>query len=269
VQILEKSLSQVVREFEQERDEIMRKSRTDNEANVVEVEKLRRTLELRNKEMNKVKKLAKNILEQRSDIERYFLESLDFVRKQVATNRNDYRKEANAVYNNKMLAAHLGQIEYPKVRTFSKKFEANSTNSVFKDLEQAEKWYDVNELADIDELTWEQKEQVLRELFARMNGAKANAKSLNQQSKALVKVNSNPNLVYDSNDDEDEDGEKGDLKPIHKQKKANNKSSNSNKNDRVTFITQVEHNELENENRSSQDSNKITKLPSIISPLVQ
>jgi len=59
VQILEKSLSQVVREFEQERDEIMRKSRTDNEANVVEVEKLRRTLELRNKEMNKVKKLAK------------------------------------------------------------------------------------------------------------------------------------------------------------------------------------------------------------------
>lgn len=266
MEILEKSLSQVVREFEQERDEIMRKSRTDNEANIVELEKLRRTLELRNKEMNKVKKLAKNIIEQRSDIERYFLESLDFVRKQVATNRNEYRKEANAVYNNKMLAAHLGQIEYPKIRTFSKKFEANSTNSVFKDLEQAEKWYDVNELADIDELTWEQKEQVLRELFARMNGAKAN-KSLNQQSKALVKVNSNPNLVYDSNDDDEEDD--GNLKPIRKQKNVNNKSSNSNKNDRVTFITQAEHNELENENRSSQDSNKMTKLPSIISPLVQ
>ncbi len=258
----------MVREFEQERDEIIRKSHTENETNKVEVEKLRRTLELRNKEMNKVKKLAKNILEQRSDIERYFLESLDFVRKQVATNRNEYRKEANAVYNNKMIAAHLGQIEYPKIRTFSKKFEANSTNSVFKDLEQAEKWYDVNELADIDELTWEQKEQVLRELFARMNGAKTDKSMNRHQNKALVKVNSNPNLVYDSNDD-DENDVKNDLKPISKQKKANNNSSNSNKNDRVTFITQAEHNELENENRSSQDSNKITKLPSIISPLVQ
>ncbi len=61
--------------------------------------------------------------------------------KQNIKKRNEYRKEANAMYNNRMLAAHLGQIEYPKVRTFTKKFDAFSTNNVFKDLEQAEKWY--------------------------------------------------------------------------------------------------------------------------------
>ena len=44
------------------------------------------------------------------------------------------------MYNNRMLAAHLGQIEYPKIRTFTKKFDAFSTNNVYKDLEQAEKW---------------------------------------------------------------------------------------------------------------------------------
>lgn len=44
------------------------------------------------------------------------------------------------MYNNRMLAAHMGQIEYPKIRTFTKKFDAFSTNNVFKDLEQAEKW---------------------------------------------------------------------------------------------------------------------------------
>lgn len=44
-------------------------------------------LELRNKEMNKVKKLAKNILEQRSEIERFFLDSLDYVKQQIITNR--------------------------------------------------------------------------------------------------------------------------------------------------------------------------------------
>jgi hypothetical protein len=43
------------------------------------------------------------------------------------------------MYNSRMLAAHKGQSEYPKVRTFSKKFDA-STNTVFKDLEEAEKW---------------------------------------------------------------------------------------------------------------------------------
>ena len=43
------------------------------ESSKIEIEKLNKTLELKSKEMNKVKKLAKNILEQRSDIERFFL----------------------------------------------------------------------------------------------------------------------------------------------------------------------------------------------------
>ncbi len=38
-----------------------------------------------------------------------------------------------------MLAAHAGQSEYPKIRTFNK--SDHSTNSVFKDLEAAEKLY--------------------------------------------------------------------------------------------------------------------------------
>lgn len=158
----------MIREFETERNLIISRSGTELESGKIEIEKLNRTLELKSKEMNKVKKLAKNILEQRGEIERFFLDSLDYVKKQIVTTRNDYRKEANAVYNHRMLAAHLGQIEYPKVRTFTKKFDAFSTNNVFKDLEQAEKWYNINNVVDLADLTWEQKEQVLRELFARM-----------------------------------------------------------------------------------------------------
>jgi hypothetical protein len=54
--------------------------------------------------------------------------------------RNEYRKNANNMYNSRMLAAYKGESEYPKIRTFSKKFDAFSTNNVYKDLEQAEKW---------------------------------------------------------------------------------------------------------------------------------
>lgn len=140
-EILEKSLAQVVKEFEHERENIMKTCKIQLESSTSEIEKLRKTLELRNRETNRIKKLAKNILEQRSEIERFFLDSLDFVRRQIITNRNEYRKEANAAYNNRMLAAFSGQAEYPKIRTFSKKFDAFSTNNVYKDLEEAEKWY--------------------------------------------------------------------------------------------------------------------------------
>lgn len=57
------------------------------ESGQIEMDKLKKTLEMKTKEMNKVKKLAKNILEQRTDIERFFLDSLDFVKKQIVTNR--------------------------------------------------------------------------------------------------------------------------------------------------------------------------------------
>jgi hypothetical protein len=54
--------------------------------------------------------------------------------------RQEYRKEANAIYNNRMLEAYKGNADYPKVRTFSQKFDAASTNNVYKDLEEAKKW---------------------------------------------------------------------------------------------------------------------------------
>ena len=87
IEILEKSLSQVVREFEHERTNIIKKCKSEMDSSLVELEKTKKTLELRNKEMNKVKKLAKNILEQRSEIERFFLDSLDYVKKQIISNR--------------------------------------------------------------------------------------------------------------------------------------------------------------------------------------
>jgi hypothetical protein len=218
MEVLEKSLAQVVYEFETERTNVLRKCKTELESSTSELEKLRKTLELKNKEMNKVKKLAKNILEQRSDIERFFLDSLDFVKRQIIFNRNEYRKEATQFYNSKMIAAHLGQVEYPKVRTFSK--NPHSTNNVFKDLEQAEKWMDLNKLLDLNDLTWEQREQVLRELFARMNGTKRDAADGNGM--ALAKVN---DVEYDSNDEEGDSSRFMDKRDVLKSQ--NSKASKS------------------------------------------
>ena len=57
-------MSHVVREFEQERQIVVRKAHVETEAGRVEITKLMRTIELQSKEMKKVKRLAKTILDQ-------------------------------------------------------------------------------------------------------------------------------------------------------------------------------------------------------------
>lgn len=77
----------MIHEFEVERESILSKTQIELESSQIELKKLRKTLELKTIEMNKVKKLAKTILQQRSDIERFFLDSLDYVKQQIVSNR--------------------------------------------------------------------------------------------------------------------------------------------------------------------------------------
>ncbi|XP_065052525.1 basal body-orientation factor 1-like [Rhopilema esculentum] len=165
---LEKALSHMVREFEEERGIIVQDSSKNLEQSKMEVARLQRTVELKTKEMNRVKKLAKNILDQRCEIEQFFLDSLEHVKNEIVKNRNQYKKEAQIMYRSKMLAAHAGEADYPKVRTFLPL--GASTNSVFDDMKEAEKWIGIEGKVDIKELTWEQRERVLRMLFAKING---------------------------------------------------------------------------------------------------
>ena len=51
--------------------------------------------------------------------------------------RIQYRRDAQAAYQKRMLAAHGGQTDYPRIRTFNK--SDFSTNNVFQDLEAAER----------------------------------------------------------------------------------------------------------------------------------
>lgn len=168
VHTLEKSLSHVVQEFESERQLITDNARIESEAARVELAKLQRVIEMKTKEMVKVKRLAKNILDQRTELERFFLESLEQVQTEIATNQIQYRRDAQLAYQKKMLAASTGKGDFPKIRTFNN--TETSTNSVFKDIEAAEQLYGINGKVDVEDLTWEQKERVLRYLFARMNG---------------------------------------------------------------------------------------------------
>ncbi|XP_071161442.1 basal body-orientation factor 1-like isoform X2 [Mytilus edulis] len=137
VELLEKSLSHMSREFDTTRKDILTRSRIENEASKIEIAKLQRVIELKNKEMNKVKRLAKNILDQRTELERFFLESLEQVRMEINANQAQYRQDAQKAYQQKMLNAYSGKGDYPRIRTFNRSDQ--STNNVYSDLQAAEK----------------------------------------------------------------------------------------------------------------------------------
>lgn len=179
VEALEAGLSHMAREFNTEKHTLAHKMRTENESACRELVKLNRTLELKSREMTRVKRLAREILDQRTEVERFFLESLEQVRKEIAANQTQYRRDAKLAYQRKMLEAHGGQNDYPKIRTFTK--SDSSTNSVYKDLEAAERLMDIAGHVDISDLTWEQKERVLRFLFAKMNNSKKGLQQQQQQ----------------------------------------------------------------------------------------
>ncbi|XP_021530702.2 basal body-orientation factor 1 isoform X1 [Aotus nancymaae] len=179
---LETALSHMTKEFESEVLKLQQRAMTENQASQVEIDKLQHLLQMKDREMNHVKKLAKNILDERTEVERFFLDALHQVKQQILVSRKHYKQIAQAAFNLKMRAACAGRTEYPKIRTFDGR--EHSTNSVNQDLLEAEKWTYIEGNVDIGDLTWEQKEKVLRLLFAKMNGCAS--RKYNQSSRPPV-----------------------------------------------------------------------------------
>lgn len=133
IQSLEKSLKQLVDEFQVERTKLIEQSEIESESSRNEIEKLQRALELKAKEMNKVKKLGKTILEQRTELESLFYESLNAVKKQILLQRLQSKKDSLENY-------HQTHSDHPRMRTFHETFQDLTTQSVFRDLDGNHRW---------------------------------------------------------------------------------------------------------------------------------
>ncbi|CAF3772511.1 unnamed protein product [Rotaria sp. Silwood1] len=140
VQYLELSLTKFIEEFNIEKNKLLEQSQIENESSHNEIIKLQRALELKGKEMNKVKKLGKTILEQRSEFEILFLDALQNVKRHIIYNRLQYHKDAFNSYQNRMANTHHGQEEHTRMKTFNETFHEINTNNVFHDLEETTKW---------------------------------------------------------------------------------------------------------------------------------
>ena len=71
---LENALICMTKEFETEVLKLQQQAMVENQAGQVEIFKLQQLLQMKDKEMNRIKKLAKNILDERTEVERFFLD---------------------------------------------------------------------------------------------------------------------------------------------------------------------------------------------------
>ncbi|XP_026126054.1 basal body-orientation factor 1 [Carassius auratus] len=168
---LEQALGIMSGEFEQEREEVEQRAMVSLQADSTDLERLEMLLAAREKELGQVKRLAQSIIEQRKELELFFHEALDHVRKEIGTQQHLYRQEALKAYRWRMNEARAGRLEYPRIRTFSN--APHSTNDVQTDLEEADKWSNLKSSSvDISDLTWEQKARLINLLFAKLNWQK-------------------------------------------------------------------------------------------------
>ena len=144
IQILEKSLSQIVQDFEKEKS-LLKKQNEDiirNQEN--ELTMLKSDSKQKNKELKMLKSLSNVIIEQRSDIEQFFLEALEQIKQEI-------RKKMS--HKNKIQVDSIGG-------TMGSLGQTNGSNDQTKSY---------SDKVDLNDLDWEDRERVLRLLFSKIN----------------------------------------------------------------------------------------------------
>uniref|UniRef100_A0A8C2KBP4 Basal body-orientation factor 1 n=1 Tax=Cyprinus carpio TaxID=7962 RepID=A0A8C2KBP4_CYPCA len=162
--MLEQALASRVAEFEWEKADIKERAAVRTQASGVELDKLQKLLSIRDRELSRVKRIARSIVEQRSDMEILFYEALNHVKQEMLM----HRQEAEVNHSRRMDEFLSGRRENAHIHTISK-----TPHSTSIDMNKTEKGNLKKAKVNISEMTWEQRERVLRLLFAKMNKLKS------------------------------------------------------------------------------------------------
>mmetsp|Transcript_11719 Transcript_11719/g.28884 ORF Transcript_11719/g.28884 Transcript_11719/m.28884 type:complete len:502 (+) Transcript_11719:281-1786(+) len=119
-----------------------------------QIESLKHHLTLRTNEVHRIKKLAKKILDQRGDVERFFLTSLEQVKHEIRQKKERESKQQKKEYTRQLLSLTKGGKTAP---LRGKKNQKGAPAPVRR--------------VDLADLTPEDKERVLRLLFSKINTA--------------------------------------------------------------------------------------------------
>ena len=193
VQSLQNSLTRVMRDKEEERAVMARTQREEVDAMQAENESLRQQLRMRNREMRTLRELSKNVVDQRSELEQFFIDSLEVVKEEMAREAAAQQQQQQGQGRGRHAGAGAGAgatRRRASARGFAKlsplpgvrhgapppsrgvstsspaaaSYRGHISITVTNSSEQG---------VDLRSLTWPQRERVLNVLFARINSTGA------------------------------------------------------------------------------------------------
>jgi len=176
VMSLEEALLVSTKKFKEDREKIKGTVAKELEDVTMDANGLKHLILLKNKELSHIKKLAQTILDQRGEVEQFFLESIEEVKEKIVNERESKYRKSLIEYNKKMREATSeaqgGEGKFPSIR---------GRNLSFMEPEQASALpINPSKKVDLTELTWEDRERVLRLLFAKINNVQGNVEALPQ-----------------------------------------------------------------------------------------
>ncbi|KAL4157848.1 hypothetical protein PRNP1_003630 [Phytophthora ramorum] len=136
----------------------------EREELTLDVEGLRKLLRLKNHELRNLRRLAQTILNQRTGVEQFFLDSLEHVKHEIECERKEKREREVEHYHREVNHAQgiKPSLRFPKLT--SPTGPAARQAPVPPGLAQH-----FTEKVDLRQLSWEDRERVLRLVFAKIN----------------------------------------------------------------------------------------------------
>eukprot|EP00908_Phaeocystis_cordata_P013952 Transcript_25065.p1 GENE.Transcript_25065~~Transcript_25065.p1 ORF type:complete len:481 (+),score=298.65 Transcript_25065:97-1539(+) len=147
VKTLERSLSTSIRDFGNEKEELALRDRKRIAEMELDSAGLRQLVKLKSKELANVKKLASIILHKRNEVETFLLEAIEQVKEEIGKQRADEERGSARFGRSSSKLPQLGPARPSNLPTSA------------------------DERVDIRDLTWEDRERVLRLLFAKINNS--------------------------------------------------------------------------------------------------
>lgn len=178
VEHLEKQQAVNVERFKHKTKELKSTVHRELEEATLDAAGLRRLLKIKNKELQRMKTLAATILSQRTETEQFFLESLGEVKELIKKERKRTHVETKIVMNKLRSGSgthNVGKNVKNQITAFPP-LNVKGANLHHLDARgTSEIPLNLNENINLRELSWEDKELVLRVLFAKMNGQQQQA----------------------------------------------------------------------------------------------
>ena len=164
---LESQLKELRKSTQAETSKLRRNLENALEEQTLDAAGLRQMVRIKQKELSKLRKAAETVLEQRTEVEQFFLDALERVKSEVTAKREAaYAKDVQAYRTSMRTASNdpSGTATFPKIRAL----QAGKDVSRFGMVEtEPPKRYEGR--VQLSDLTAEDREHVLRLLFAKIN----------------------------------------------------------------------------------------------------